>query len=169
MKINFGLTPDANQAALITAQNPRLVFADVSVSEPSVIDEGIRNTSVQLTGTGTGVYAADQSAVVKYTRRDVAGEDITKVDREVVLAANLEGDAAGIEAAVLAEILVDQASAAYVTATYDAETGTVTIAPTVDAAVCLIGTVVVEVLFEDPAAVLADDVNVTDLDGFSAE
>ena len=169
MKINFGLTPDANQAALITAQNPRLVFADVSVSEPSVIDEGIRNTSVQLTGTGTGVYAADQSAVVKYTRRDIAGLDITKADREVILSAELDGNAAGIEAAVLAEILVDQVSATYFTATYDAETSAVTITPAVDAVVCLIGTVVVEVLFEDPAPVLADDVDVTDLGGFDAE
>lgn len=169
MKINFGLTPDANQEALITAQNPRLVFADVSVSEPSVIDEGVRNTSVQLTGTGTGVYAVDQSVAVKYTRRDIAGLDITKADREVILSAELEGNAASIEAAVLSELLLDEGATDYVTATYDEAAGTVTIVPTSDATVCLIGTVVAEVMFDEPAAVLADDLDVTDLDGFSAE
>lgn len=172
MQINFGITPLENLQALVQGQNPALVIADVEFGDATVVEAGVRNTSVEVSGTAEGVYAGQAPKAVTYTRRDIAGADITNEGvTSVELTRDLIGNDAGIVAAVLAAVLVNPAAEGYLEALYDSEAGSVVIAPTTDAGLCLIGAAEIDVTFEaevEPEPELNADLGETELDGFNA-
>lgn len=169
MQMNFGITPLENLRALVKSQNPALVIADVEFGEAREYgDAGVRNTSVAVLGTPEGVYAGQDPKEVIYTRRDIAGADITKEGvTSVELSRDLEGRDDDIVTAVLTAVLVNPDAVGYVEGVFDGETSTVTFAPTADAGLCLIGAVEISVTFESKPDLEGDLVE-TELDGFGA-
>lgn len=166
MYINFSITSNENIVALVNAENPEARMGDLELGTPTelVEDPSGRNTSLTLTGTVDGVYAS-QALDVKYNRRQVSDTEVTTGVVTVEVPFESADDEAVITALVIAQCVSDGVES-YLQAAYDGSLKTVTLTPTVDGALCLDGELVVTFTVADEVATLADDVTVTELDGF---
>lgn len=168
MYIDFSITPNENIVALVKAENPEARMGDLELGTPTelVADQSGRNTSLTLTGTVDGVYAG-QALDVKYNRRQVSDTEVTTGVLTVEVPFESVHDEVAITALFIAQCVVDGAES-YLQSDFDVSTLTVTLTPTADGALCLDGELVVTLTVADEVATLADDVTVTELDGFNA-
>lgn len=168
MYINFDITPEANVRALVSAANVEVRMDDLLVGEPVVLtgDPSTRNTSITLTGNGTGVYGV-QTRDVKYNRRAVSDSEVTTGVLTVEVPYENYGQVEVIKALVIAQCVVAGAED-YLDVAYSEELTTVTFTPNETGALCLVGEVVVTFTISEEVAVLSDDLSVTELNGFNA-
>lgn len=165
MHINFDLTPEENVRALVLAENPDARMDDILVGEATELsdDPSARNTSVTLTGNGTGVYGV-QTLDVKYNRRAVSDTEVTT--GVITVEVPFDGDSEEEIIAAVVAACVTPGVESYLSSHYNMELNTVVLSPSEAGVLCLDGEVSVAITVAEESAVLGDDITVTELDGF---